>query len=133
MQKCKKAEIVFEDLDSIKLAPEDINFLDIGGFDLNIDRTGLYGRSDLVKKISFEINLKAKDLENKTNPIGRILNQRDISKITLHYDNSFDSIYTNWPGSFIEQKFLQPKREKENPLQINQILNDKIVITIGED
>lgn len=133
MEEVKNVEIVFEDLDSIKLAPEDINFLDLGGFDLNIDRTGLYGRSDLVKKISFEINLKAKDLENKINPIGRILNQRDISKITLHYDNSFDSIYTNWTGSFIEQKFLQPKREKENPLQINQILNDKIVITIGED
>ena len=65
--------------------------------------------------------------------MGRILNQRDISKITLHYSNSFDSIYTNCPGSFIEQKFLQPKREKENPLQTNQILNDKIVITIGED
>lgn len=133
MQECKIVEIVFEDLDSIKLDSRDVNFLDLGGFDLNIDRTGLYGRSDLVKKISFEINLKAKDLENKINPIGRILNQRDVSKITLHYDSSFDSIYTNWPGSFIEQKFLQPKREKENPLQINQIINDKIVITIGED
>ena len=132
MPECKNVEIVFENLDSIKLDPKDINFLDLGGFDLDIDRTGLYGRNDLVKKISFEVNLKARDLENKINPTGRILNQRDISKITFHYDNSFDSIYTNWPGSFIEQKFLQPKREKENPLQINQILNGKIVIIIGE-
>lgn len=126
-------EIVFEDFDSIKLDSRDVNFLDLGGFDLkNIDRTGLYGRSDLVKKISFEINLNAKDLERKIIPSKRILKKKDISKNTFHYKNSFDFIYTNWPGSFIEQKFLQPKREKENPLQINQILNGKIVIIIGE-
>lgn len=128
MQRCKKAEIVFENLDYIEINPENIKFLELGDFDLDIERNGMFARADIVKKMSFVISHK----EQKA--IDRILKQKDLSKISILYENSHDYIYTNWIGSFIEKSFLRPKRGKENPLQTNQILeNGDILITIGED
>lgn len=93
-------EIVFENLDYIEIQPENIKFLELGDFDLDIERNGMFARADIVKKISFVISHK----EQKA--IDRILKQKDISKISILYENSHDYIYTNWIGSFIEKSFL---------------------------